>query len=51
VNYDRIMLSPVLSGEKSYDDIVIHGDGWYMKNGVTLHKGARVSRSTAPRAP
>jgi nitrite reductase (NADH) large subunit len=50
VNYDRIMLSPVLSGEKSYDDIVIHGDAWYMKNGVTLHKGARVSRSTAPRS-
>ena len=44
VNYDRIMLSPVLSGEKSYDDIVIHGDAWYMKNGVTLHKGARVSK-------
>ncbi|MFN7104670.1 MAG: hypothetical protein ACK4N1_18790, partial [Pseudorhizobium sp.] len=28
VNYDRIMLSPVLSGEKSYEQIVIHGDGW-----------------------
>jgi nitrite reductase (NADH) large subunit len=27
VNYDRIMLSPVLSGEKSYEQIVIHGDG------------------------
>jgi len=42
VNYDRIMLSPVLSGEKSYDDIVIHGDGWYIQNGVTLYKGHRV---------
>lgn len=30
VNYDRIMLSPVLSGEKSYEDIIIHDDrrGW-----------------------
>ena len=28
VNYDRIMLSPVLSGEKSFEQIVIHGDGW-----------------------
>ena len=26
VNYDRIMLSPVLSGEKSFEDIVIHDD-------------------------
>ena len=42
VNYDRIMLSPVLSGEKSYDDIVIHGDGWYIDNGVTLYKGHRI---------
>ena len=42
VNYDRIMLSPVLSGEKSFEDIVIHGDGWYVRNGVTLYKGHRV---------
>ena len=43
VNYDRIMLSPVLSGEKSFDQIVIHGDGWYVKHGVTLYKGAKVT--------
>jgi nitrite reductase (NADH) large subunit len=43
VNYDRIMLSPVLSGEKSYEQIVIHGDGWYINNGITLHKGTRVT--------
>ncbi len=42
VNYDRIMLSPVLSGEKSFEEIVIHGDGWYVKNGVTLYKGHKV---------
>src|SRR5688500_1414312 len=42
VNYDRIMLSPVLSGEKTFDDIVIHGDGWYIKNGVTLYKGHKI---------
>jgi nitrite reductase (NADH) large subunit len=39
VNYDRIMLSPVLSGEKAFDQIVIHGDGWYIENGITLYKG------------
>jgi nitrite reductase (NADH) large subunit len=44
VNYDRIMLSPVLSGEKTYDDIVIHGDGWYVRHGVTLYKGHKVVR-------
>ncbi|MEQ1647434.1 MAG: nitrite reductase large subunit NirB [Hyphomicrobiaceae bacterium] len=43
VNYDRIMLSPVLSGEKSFDEIVIHGDGWYVKHNVTLYKGATVT--------
>jgi nitrite reductase (NADH) large subunit len=42
VNYDRIMLSPVLSGEKSFEEIVIHGDGWYIRNGVTLYKGHRI---------
>ena len=31
VNYDRIMLSPVLSGEKDFEEIIIHGDGWYIK--------------------
>lgn len=42
VNYDRIMLSPVLSGEKTYDDIVIHDDEWYAERGITLHKGKPV---------
>ena len=42
VNYDRIMLSPVLSGEKDYEEIIIHGDGWYIKNGITLYKGHKV---------
>ncbi len=43
VNYDRIMLSPVLSGEKTFEEIVIHGDGWYVKNGVELYKGCSVT--------
>lgn len=42
VNYDRIMLSPVLSGEKTYEDIIIHGDGWYIQHGITLYKGHRI---------
>jgi len=43
VNYDRIMLSPVLSGEKSYEQIVIHGDGWYVEHGITLYKGVKIT--------
>jgi len=41
-NYDRIMLSPVLSGEKTYEEIVIHGDRWYEDHDVTLLKGRKV---------
>jgi nitrite reductase (NADH) large subunit len=47
VNYDRIMLSPVLAGEKTFDQIVIHGDGWYERHGVTLHKGTTVTTINA----
>ena len=43
VNYDRIMLSPVLSGEKAYEDIIIHDEAWYAYHGITLHKGAKVT--------
>ena len=42
VNYDRIMLSPVLSGEKTFEEIVIHGDGWYVEHGIMLYKGHRI---------
>ncbi len=34
VNYNRIMLSPVLSGEKAFEDIIIHDEAWYAKHGV-----------------
>ncbi|MDB5573919.1 MAG: nitrite reductase large subunit [Tardiphaga sp.] len=42
VNYDRIMLSPVLSGEKQFDDIVIHDDAWYARNHIDLRRGETV---------
>ncbi len=42
VNYDRILLSPVLSGEKSFEEIVIHGDGWYIERGITLYKSHKI---------
>ncbi len=43
VNYNRLMLSPVLSGEKTYQDIITHDDDWYAARGITLHKNARVT--------
>ena len=42
VNYNRIMLSPVLSGESTYEDIIIHDEAWYEANNVTLHAGEKV---------
>ena len=34
-NYNRIMLSPVLSGEKEYAEIITHNADWYAGNNVT----------------
>ena len=39
VNYNRIMLSPVLAGEKSFDEIVINDAAWYADNAITLVSG------------
>ena len=39
VNYNRIMLSPVLAGEKCFDDIVINDADWYKSNGIALVAG------------
>ena len=36
VNYNRIMLSPVLAGEKTFDDIVINDRAWYADNDIEL---------------
>ena len=38
-NYNRIMLSPVLCGEKSIEDIIIHDRQWYQDNNIMLHTG------------
>ncbi|MBU2994771.1 nitrite reductase large subunit NirB [Octadecabacter sp. 1_MG-2023] len=42
-NYDRIMLSPVLSGDKTYEEIVIHTAEWYEENGVTCRFGEKIA--------
>ncbi|MDR6773022.1 nitrite reductase (NADH) large subunit [Azospirillum sp. BE72] len=41
-NYNRIMLSPVLAGEKTFDQIVLNSREWYDANGITLLTGEPV---------
>ena len=41
-NYNRIMLSPVLAGEKTLDDIVLNDRAWYATNGIELVTGDTV---------
>ncbi len=38
-NYNRIMLSAVLCGEKNIEDIVINDRQWYRDNNIQLHAG------------
>jgi nitrite reductase (NADH) large subunit len=43
-NYNRILLSPVLAGEQTVDEIILNPLSWYAENGVTLHTGKKVVR-------
>ncbi|MDP3335414.1 MAG: FAD-dependent oxidoreductase, partial [Rhodoferax sp.] len=42
-NYNRILLSPVLAGEQTLDEIVLNAYEWYSDNHITLHAGWRVT--------
>ncbi|OYQ40776.1 nitrite reductase large subunit [Rhodoferax sp. TH121] len=41
-NYNRILLSPVLAGEQTLDEIVLNSFEWYAENKITLHAGKKV---------
>ena len=41
-NYNRILLSPVLAGEQTLDEIVLNSWDWYKENHITLHAGKTV---------
>jgi nitrite reductase (NADH) large subunit len=41
-NYNRIMLSPVLAGEQTVEQIVLNSREWYAEHGITLHTGRRI---------
>ncbi|SDY49705.1 assimilatory nitrate reductase (NADH) beta subunit [Collimonas sp. OK242] len=42
-NYNRILLSPLLAGDKSMDDIMLNTPEWYRQHGITLHAGDPVA--------
>jgi len=42
-NYNRILLSPVLAGEQTLDEIVLNSWDWYTDNGIHLHAGWKVT--------
>jgi nitrite reductase (NADH) large subunit len=41
-NYNRILLSPVLAGEQTIDEIILNPLSWYAEHGITLHLGRKV---------
>ena len=42
-NYNRILLSPVLAGEQTMDEIVLNAWDWYSEHHITLHAGWKVT--------
>lgn len=43
-NYNRILLSPVLSGEQTVQEIILNDYDWYAENKITLHVGKKVTQ-------
>jgi nitrite reductase (NADH) large subunit len=43
-NYNRILLSPVLSGEQSLKDITLNDVDWYAANHIHLHLGKKIAK-------
>lgn len=41
-NYNRILLSPVLAGEQTLDEIVLNPLSWYAEHGIDLKLGKKV---------
>ena len=42
-NYNRILLSPVLAGEKDFDEIMLNTEQWYVDNDITLYTGKEIT--------
>jgi nitrite reductase (NADH) large subunit len=43
-NYNRILLSPVLAGEQTLQEIMLNDVDWYAANGIGLHLGRKITR-------
>ena len=41
-NYNRILLSPVLAGEMTLEDIMLNDVDWYAQHGITLHLNQKI---------
>jgi nitrite reductase (NADH) large subunit len=41
-NYNRILLSPVLAGEQTVDEIILNPLSWYEEHGIDLQLGKKV---------
>jgi nitrite reductase (NADH) large subunit len=41
-NYNRILLSPVLAGEQTVDQIILNPRPWYEQHGIALHLGKKI---------
>ena len=41
-SYNRIMLSPVLAGEQTVEQIILNPRDWYADRGITLYTGKRI---------
>jgi len=37
-SYNRVLLSPLLAGEKRIEDVVTHPPEWYVEQGIMLHR-------------
>ena len=42
-NYNRVLLSSVLTGEMSVDDVILNSEKWYREKNIALHLGKRVT--------
>src|SRR6201989_101032 len=42
-NYNRILLSPVLAGEQTIEEIILNSREWYSENRITLHAGKTIT--------
>ncbi|WMW80329.1 nitrite reductase large subunit NirB [Undibacterium cyanobacteriorum] len=43
-NYNRILLSPVLAGEQTLEEIVLNDLEWYASHGIHLHLGKEITK-------